>query len=162
LPVVPGYEIIKELGRGGMGIVYLAKQETLNRFVALKMLRTGCFADDEALQRFQREGEAGARLHHPHIVQVYELGSTRPDVEGVLPYLTLEYVDGPSLDRLVNGRPLPAREAIRLLLPLAEAVQAAHDKGILHRDLKPANVLMMEYPGARVEGESPQPLASGV
>jgi WD40 repeat protein/predicted Ser/Thr protein kinase len=144
MPRIPGYELIRELGRGGMGIVYLARQETLNRFVALKMLRAGFFADADAVQRFQREGEAVAQLHHPHIVQVYELGSVTLEVQGVLPYMALEYINGPSLDTLVAGKPLPAREAAQLLLPLAEAMQTAHEKGILHRDLKPANVLLMK------------------
>jgi WD40 repeat protein len=137
LPVVPGYEILSELGRGGMGVVYSAWQSGLSRLVALKMVRTGAHADREELARFQTEAEAVARLQHPNIVQVYEVGRL-----GNLPYLVLEYVEGGSLARQLAGTPLPARHAAQLAETLARAVHYAHERGIVHRDLTPANVLL--------------------
>jgi serine/threonine protein kinase len=132
---VPGYELLQELGRGGMGVVYQARQVKLDRLVALKMILAAPQSAD--LQRFRTEGEAVARLRHPNIVQIYEVA----DHAG-RPYLVLEYVEGPTLAEKMNGAPLPPREAAALLLPLADAVQHAHQAGILHRDLKPANVLL--------------------
>jgi tetratricopeptide (TPR) repeat protein/predicted Ser/Thr protein kinase len=135
LPVVPGYEVLRELGRGGMGVVYLAKQAGLNRLVALKMI-AGRHAGERQRQRFRTEVESVARLQHPHIVQVYEVG----EAEG-RPYCALELIDGGSLaERL--GAPWPAREAVELVATLADAVQAAHAAGVIHRDLKPANILL--------------------
>jgi WD40 repeat protein len=134
---VPGYEILGELGRGGMGVVYKAKQVALNRVVALKMILAGGHAGADARARFRKEAEAVARLQHPHIVQVFEVG----EHEG-RPYFSLEYVDGGSLAGRLNGTPRGPREAAALVRTLAEAVQAAHEKGVVHRDLKPANVLL--------------------
>src|SRR5207253_8365623 len=129
--------IEKELGRGGMGVVYLARQTTLNRPVALKMILGGGYAGGAEFRRFLAEAEAIARFQHPNIVQVYECG----EHDGV-PYLSLEYCDGGSLDRKLAGTPLPPAEAAALAETLARAVQHAHDRGVLHRDLKPANVLL--------------------
>jgi serine/threonine protein kinase len=139
----PGYEVLGELGRGGMGVVYRARQVSLNRQVALKVIRAGAQADPEALARFQKEAEAVAKLNHPHVVQVYELGRWQPPgAPEPLPYLALELVPGGSLaGRLRQGLPDP-REAARLVELLARAVQAAHQAGLVHRDLKPANVLL--------------------
>jgi serine/threonine protein kinase/WD40 repeat protein len=137
LPVVPGYDVLKELGRGGMGVVYWAWQGSLSRTVALKMLRGGADAGPPELARFRTEAEAVARLHHPHIVQVYDVGLAER-----CPYLALEFVDGGSLAQKLTGTPLPARHAARLLELVARAVQAAHQKGVVHRDLTPANVLL--------------------
>jgi WD40 repeat protein/tRNA A-37 threonylcarbamoyl transferase component Bud32/tetratricopeptide (TPR) repeat protein len=137
LPVIPGYDILSELGRGGMGVVYKARQIRLNRIVALKMIRAGALAGEELLTRFRAEAEAIARLAHPNIVQIFDVG----EHDG-LPYFALEFVDGDSLLRkLQDTMPLP-REAAQLLEPLCRAVDAAHHKGIVHRDLKPANVLI--------------------
>jgi tetratricopeptide (TPR) repeat protein len=139
LPQVPGYEILAELGRGGMGVVYQARHLALDRIVALKMILGGVHADAEALQRLRREAEAVARLQHPGIVQIFEIGEHQG-----LPFLALEYCAGGSLHRKLAGLPLPPIEAARLTEALARALQAAHDKQILHRDLKPHNVLLTE------------------
>jgi serine/threonine protein kinase len=136
-PDVPGYEVLGEISRGGMGVVYKARQVSLNRMVALKMISSGAYASPAERARFRTEAEAAARLRHPNIVQIYEAGS----VEG-MPYLALEYMDGGSLAQALNGTPLPPRAAAELVELLARTVQAAHQQGILHRDLKPANVLL--------------------
>jgi WD40 repeat protein/Tfp pilus assembly protein PilF len=150
LPTVPGYECLKKLGRGGMGVVYWAWQHSLNRPVALKMILAGAHSGPRELARFQVEAEAVARLHHPHIVQVYEVGAVE-----TCPYLVLEYVDGGSLAQQLNGTPLPARQAARLMELLARAMHEAHGKGVVHRDLTPANVLM-----ARSDSANGIPLSS--
>ncbi|MFL5340052.1 MAG: protein kinase domain-containing protein [Gemmataceae bacterium] len=146
---VPGYQIQRELGRGGMGVVYLARQEKLNRLVALKMVLAGLHAGARDRDRFQREAETVARLHHPNIVQIYEVG----EAEG-RPYLALEYVDGGTLAERLQGTPLPAREAAQLMVPLARAIQAAHAAGIIHRDLKPGNILL-QAPGPGTQESGP-------
>jgi serine/threonine-protein kinase len=136
---IPGYEILGELGRGGMGVVYKARQVKADRLVALKMILSGAHASEQDLTRFRTEAQAVARLQHPNIVQVHEVG----DDHG-LPYFSLEYCAGGSLEKKLAGTPLPPQESARLIETLARAVQAAHDKGIVHRDLKPANVLLTE------------------
>lgn len=137
--LIPGYEMMKELGRGGMGVVYLARQQSLNRLVALKMILSGQHASAIDLARFKTEAEAVAQLQHPHIVQVIETG----DHQGT-PWFSMEYVAGGSLERRLQGRPLPPREAARITSMLAEAVAHAHSRGVLHRDLKPGNILVHE------------------
>jgi tetratricopeptide (TPR) repeat protein len=136
-PRVPGYEIEKELGRGGMGVVYQARQVSLGRSVALKMILTGQMAGEEELMRFRREAEAVARLQHPNIVQIHEVG----EHDGCS-FFSLELCPGGSLAAKLGRKPLPPRQAAELAETLAHAVQAAHDQGIVHRDLKPANVLL--------------------
>ncbi len=138
LPALPGYEVLEVLGKGGMGVVYKARQLGLNRIVALKMLLGGGRSGQAEVARFGIEAEAVARLQHPGIVQIHETG-----MHDGWPWFSLEFVAGGSLDHKLNGRPLPPQQAARLIAMLAEAVQAAHDKGILHRDLKPANVFLM-------------------
>jgi WD40 repeat protein len=143
---VSGYEVLGELGRGGMGVVYQARHARLGRVVALKMLLGGAFAGPQERERFRREAEAAARLQHPHIVQVFEVGE-----EKGCPFLALEYVDGGSLDQKLQGTPLPAPEAARLAEALARAVHYAHQRSIIHRDLKPSNILLACSPGALAE-----------
>jgi WD40 repeat protein len=134
---LPGYEILGKLGRGGMGVVYKARQIGLDRLVALKMVLTGGHASPAELTRFRTEAEAVARLQHPNIVQIYDVGE-----HGGLPFFSLEYCAGGSLDRQLDGTPWPAQKAARLVETLAKAVEAAHCAGVVHRDLKPANVLL--------------------
>jgi tetratricopeptide (TPR) repeat protein/tRNA A-37 threonylcarbamoyl transferase component Bud32 len=136
-PTVPGYKLLEELGRGGMGVVYKARQLKLNRVVALKMVLAGAHADAHHLARFQSEAEAVAQLQHPAIVQIFEVG----EHEG-LPFFSLEFVDGGSLAQKIGGKPQPPREAAVILEQVATAMAAAHQRGIIHRDLKPANVLL--------------------
>ena len=136
-PAPPGYEILGELGRGGMGVVYKARQVKLNRIAALKMILAGVHAGDEQLQRFQTEAEASARLTHPGIVQVYESG----EHDG-LPYFALEYVEGGPLHKKTKKEPQPPELAAAITQALARAIQYAHDHNVVHRDLKPANVLV--------------------
>lgn len=137
LPRVPGYRVEALLGHGGMGVVYRAWHERLNRAVALKMLLAGPCARPEERERFQREAEAVAALGHPNIVQVHDVG----DVDG-RPYFTMEFVEGGSLAEQTRGIPQPARQAAALVATLADAVHAAHQNGIVHRDLKPGNILL--------------------
>ena len=137
MPVIPGYELLDELGRGGMGTVYRAKHLSLNRLVALKVISAGGAADAHELVRFRAEAEAVAQLQHPNIVQVYEVG----DASG-RPYLALELVAGGTLAQALSSTPIAARPAAELLETLARAVQYAHSKGVVHRDLKPGNILL--------------------
>jgi serine/threonine-protein kinase len=137
MPRVEGYQILKELGRGGMGVVYKARQGKLNRIVALKMVLAGAHAGQDQLARFYTEAEAVAHLQQPNIVQIYEVS----EHEG-LPYFSLEYVDGGSLSERIGGKPQPVEDAARQVALLSRAMDYAHKQGIIHRDLKPANVLI--------------------
>ncbi len=137
--VAPGFKILGELGRGGMGSVYKAWQESLKRVVALKVIRADAYADAGAAARFHAEAEAAARLQHPNIVQVFEVGE-----HGGFGYLVLEYVAGQGLDRKLSGSLQDPRESARLIEILARGIHFAHQRGIIHRDLKPANVLLTE------------------
>src|SRR5262249_34676486 len=136
-PSVPGYEVLGELGRGGMGVVYKARQVKADRIVALKMLRAGAHAFEDELARFRTEAEASARLQHPGIVAVYEIG----EHDG-RPFFSLEFCPGGSLQKKLLGQPMPPGQAAALVRKLAEAVQAAHQANVIHRDLKPGNVLL--------------------
>jgi serine/threonine protein kinase len=131
------YEIVEQIGRGGMGVVYKARQSALNRLVAIKMILVGEHAGEAARQRFHVEAEAAARLEQEGIVRVYGFG-----IQAGLPYLVMEYVDGGSLKNRMDGAPWPSRQAGWLIERLARIIQAAHEKRIVHRDLKPANVLL--------------------
>src|SRR5262249_9374701 len=146
-PIVPGYEVLGVLGRGGMGVVYRARQTDLKRLVALKTILTGPQADAEERTRFQTEAEAVARLQHPNIVQIFEVGEGRMgDAGPVVPYFAMELVEGGSLADRLRGSPLSPGDAVALVETLARAVYVAHQAGIVHRDLKPANVLLARNP----------------
>ena len=138
-PEIPGYRLLDELGRGGTGVVYKARQLTLNRLVALKVIQAGHHALPGAVDRFRSEAEAVARFQHPHIIQVYEVG----EHEG-LGYLALEYAAGGSLATAIAGTPQDPSASAALVADLARAIHYAHGCGIVHRDLKPANVVMTE------------------
>jgi serine/threonine protein kinase len=134
---IPGYELLGILGRGGMGIVFRARQVSLKRQVALKMILTGRHARPLDRARFQKEAESVARLQHPNIVQIYEVGH-----QNGLPYCSLEFVNAGSLSQFLGSNPQPARPSALFVLEIARAMQYAHTRGIVHRDLKPANILM--------------------
>lgn len=131
------YELLRELGRGGMGVVYEARQTALDRIVALKMILGSHLATREQVERFQIEARAAGRLRHPNVVQVYEAG----EVEGQH-YFAMQYIAGCGLDRLLAQRSLSPEEAVRVVRDTARAVQYLHEQGLLHRDLKPANILV--------------------
>ena len=137
LPSIPGYEILRQLGVGGMGVVYEAYQLGLKRRVALKMVLAGPRDGPERDARFQKEAEAAARLHHPNIAEIYEIG----EFEG-RPYFTLELVEGGDLANELGAGPMTPRRAAQLSEALARAMHYAHERGIVHRDLKPSNVLL--------------------
>ncbi len=131
------YELLEELGRGGMGIVYKARQQSLDRIVALKMILRGDLASPADVARFRSEAEAAAQLNHPHIVPVYEVG----EHEG-RPYFSMQLIEGTTLARRLADGPLPSRLAAEMLVPICRAVATAHRHGVLHRDLKPSNILI--------------------
>jgi len=138
------FTLLGELGRGGMGVVYQAQQKSLNRIVALKMIREAHLASTDDGARFRAEAEAAARLHHPNIVTVFEVGTHDGQA-----YFCMEYVPGPTLAQRVHAEgPLPIREAARIVAIIAHAVQHAHEQGVLHRDLKPSNILMSSNVGS--------------
>jgi serine/threonine protein kinase len=149
LPALPHYEVLRVLGQGGMGIVYQARQLQPNRLVALKMILAGSRAGAEQRARFHVEAEAAARLQHPNIVAIYEVG----DWEG-LPFFTMEWMDGGSLAEVLANSVLPPRTAAHVVATLARAVQFAHERGIIHRDLKPANILLAKAQEADVGPET--------
>ena len=160
LPFVSGYKLISELGRGGMGVVYKARQDKLERFVALKMVLAGAHASPDQLTRFMIEAQAVAHLTHNHIVQIHDVGER----DG-MPFFSLEYIDGGSLQQTIGGKPQPVRYAAKTVKTLCEAMAFAHEKNIIHRDLKPANVLMTKAGdpkitdfglAKRLEGDSQQ------
>lgn len=136
-PHFPQLEIIECLGRGGMGVVYKARQKSLNRLVALKLLAPERADDPCFAERFAREAQALAALNHPHIVAVHDFGEA-----GGFYYLLMEFVDGVNLRKLLQSRKLTPEEALSIVPPVCEALQCAHDHGIVHRDIKPENLLM--------------------
>ncbi|RLT22003.1 MAG: serine/threonine protein kinase, partial [Planctomycetota bacterium] len=154
LPVVPGYDVIELIGRGGMGVVYKARQISLNRLVALKMVLAGDLAGPETLARFRAEARAVAQLQHPNLVQIYEVGEHQGR-----PFLAFEYVAGGGLDQRLRGEPQRPSAAARLIHTLAQAIQIAHAGGIVHRDLKPANILLA-VSGKSTSSESRKTLPS--
>src|SRR5262245_31476535 len=139
------YEILEEIARGGMGVVYKARQTNLDRIVALKMILAGPFAGKETILRFRAEAEAAANLHHPNIVAIHETG----EADGHH-YFSMDYVDGHNLAELVRERLLPFRKAAEYVRKIAEAIQYAHEHKVLHRDLKPSNVLIDQNDEPRI------------
>ena len=156
---IGNYQVVSELGRGGMGVVYKARQPGLDRFVAIKMILASKYALGHAIVRFRQEAEAVSRLQHPNIVQIYEIG----EHDG-RPFLALEYVAGSSLARTLAGTPQPPVVAAQLVQTLSRAVAHAHRRGIIHRDLTPANILLAaadEQPRERKRGSAAGDLISG-
>ena len=131
------YEILEELGSGGMGVVYKARHARLRKFVALKMIRAGELATELEVRMFEAEARAAAKLDHPGIVAVHEVG-----VHAGQHFYSMDYVVGGNLSKLHRDEPVPARRAAELVKQLAEAMHYAHGQGIVHRDLKPANILL--------------------
>jgi serine/threonine protein kinase len=157
-PEVPSYRVLKLLGRGGMGVVYEARQLGLDRTVALKMILAGFLAGPKEVARFRAEAAALARLQHPNIVQIYDVGEAAGR-----PYFAFEFVAGGSLAQYLQGRPQPVRPAAKLVHTLARAVHAAHVNGVIHRDLKPANILLRhERDYARGKSRDPWQVAVGL
>ncbi|MBI4323971.1 MAG: serine/threonine protein kinase [Chloroflexi bacterium] len=140
-----GYELLERIGQGGMGVVYKARQISLNRLVALKTLPFGSDVTRQQVHRFRVEAVAAGALQHPNIVAVHEVG-----LEDGVHYLVMDYVEGTTLAHLTRAGPLPVARAARYVRQIAEAVQSAHDRGILHRDLKPSNVLVDAHDQPRV------------
>ncbi len=140
-PALPDYQILSEIGRGGMGIVYKARQISLHRLVALKMVLAGAGASEAVMTRFRNEAEAVARLQHVNIVQIFAIGE-----HCGLPYLALELVDGTTLAHVIDNTPQRPRASAAMVETLARAIHVAHEMGIVHRDLKPSNVLVKHAP----------------
>lgn len=145
LPSIPNYELLSEVARGGMGVVYRARQKNLDRTVAVKMMLSGQYASDAEIGRFEAEAHAAARLDHPNIVPIYEVGES----DGHR-FFSMAFVEGEALDQQLSRGAMPSRKAAELLVKLSEAVVYAHERGIVHRDLKPANVMIDQKGEPRV------------
>ena len=139
------YEILEEIARGGMGVVYKARQVSLDRIVALKMILAGQLAADSDVERFYTEARAAANLQHPNIVAIHEVGQHAGQH-----YFSMDYVDGTSLAAFVERGPLPTSKAVVYLKSIAQAIDFAHRGGILHRDLKPSNILIDSFDRPRI------------
>src|SRR5262249_49771694 len=134
------YELLEEIGRGGQGVVYRARQKSLNRTVALKVIGLGQWASTSHLKRFRQEAEAAASLEHPQIVPIYEIGERDGSC-----YFSMKFVEGGELDEVLKRQPMSSRRAAELFVKIARTVQFAHERGILHRDIKPGNILLDKH-----------------